>query len=129
MAFLDTLDQDDDDWQVTITSGPNLTAFAFDLVDNNDNVDDLFSVFGPGDLLLGVLQPPLSPGNDSAFIGVVATGPIVRLHYNDDDRLDDIFVKNFRFATNPVVVPEPSIFIYWTNRSRLHLSQVASLSG
>jgi hypothetical protein len=46
---------ENDDWQVTMTSGPALTAFGFDLLDNAANAGELFSVYGPGNVLYGSL--------------------------------------------------------------------------
>jgi hypothetical protein len=99
---------EDDDWQVTITSGCPLTAFAFDLVGNATNTGESFSVYGPGNVLLGSTTPPTSSNQGSAFLGVVSTSPIVRLHYDEGasgDNGDDIGVANFRFAVNEAVAP------------------------
>jgi Thrombospondin type 3 repeat len=101
----DINNHENDDWQVTMTSGPPLTVFGFDLIGNKAPPSgELFSVYGPDNVLYGSLPAPIG---DIFFIGVVATAPIARLHFNEgaSDKQgsdgDDIAIANFRFAVNP----------------------------
>ncbi len=100
-----------DDWEIRVLDGPGLTAFAFDLVSNNEKTGETFSIFGSGDVLLGTLDEsgiptPGTDGNGFNFLGVISSDPITRMFFDDEDGSDNIGVANFRLAE--AVVPEAS---------------------
>ncbi|MHC4474102.1 MAG: hypothetical protein ACYTEL_00555 [Planctomycetota bacterium] len=99
---------EDDDWQMTFSGGPPLYAFGFDLIGNNDpgtNNEELFSVYGLDDSLLGTTQPPFwPPSTVYGFFGVVSNTPIGRVEFDEDTTPDDIDLAEFRFATRGALI-------------------------
>ncbi|MDY6990722.1 MAG: VPLPA-CTERM sorting domain-containing protein [Thermodesulfobacteriota bacterium] len=99
---------EDDDWQMTFTSGPALYGFAFDLIGNQDpgvGDEELFSVHGLDDSLLDTDSPPTWPGV-YGFYGVVSDVPIGRIEFDEDTGPDDIDLAEFRFGgTTAIPIP------------------------
>jgi hypothetical protein len=92
---------ENDDWRVDIISGPELTAFAFTLVGNDQNVAESLQFFS-GDSLLAYVTDLLTP-DGSRFYGVVSTEPITHLVFDEDDidpgpDHDDIAIRDFVFG-------------------------------
>jgi hypothetical protein len=94
---------ENDDWQVDILSGPDLTAFAFTLIGNDESVAESLQVFS-GQTLLGTINDVLTVGiNGTRFFGVVTTEPITHIVFDEDDvdpgpNFDDIAIRDFRFG-------------------------------
>ncbi len=89
----------DDDWQLEITSGPRLYAFAFDLCDNTPHKGESLSVYGTGNRLLASSDKISGANQKKMFLGVISNTPIVRIVFNEDPAGDDTAIANFRFAT------------------------------
>ena len=89
----------DDDWQLDITSGPRLYAFAFDLCDNVASKGESLSVYGAGNRLLARCDDIPGANQSRVFLGVVSNTPITRIVFNEDPAGDDTAIANLRFAT------------------------------
>jgi len=104
---------EDDDWKISILSGPDLTAFAFNLINNDYNsyngIFESLLVFGRGDILLGKMEN-IPTSSSAQFLGLISTEPFVKIVFDEDAGDDDIAISDFRFAkrldSNPV--PEPT---------------------
>ena len=78
------------------------------LVNNTQVGSESFSAFGSGGLLgtLGGASIPDSSGNGSTFVGVVASEPLVSVHFDEDPSrfdppgpaADDIAIRDFRLG-------------------------------
>jgi hypothetical protein len=91
-----------------IFSGIGISAFGFDLRNNDDNDSEHFDIYGVGNLLLASFSPiPINAG--SQFLGVVSSEDIYRIVFDEDNGGDDIAIANFQFG-QAAVVPEPSTF-------------------
>ena len=113
---------DDDDVVFTITDGPDLFGFSFEIVHTLAFVStETVQVFGAGDLLLGTLSipqhstnspsPPTGGSDINLFIGITSDIPIKKIVFDEaatGDLGDDIAIRDFRFAAG--AVPEPSTF-------------------
>lgn len=96
---------EDDDWQVQVTEGPSLYAFAFYLGDNGDYgeiPDENFTVHAEGQSATSY-DIPEGPGLLS-FLGAISTTPIQSVEFDEDDGLDDIVIGNFHFVPEPATV-------------------------
>ncbi|MEA1952438.1 MAG: FecR domain-containing protein [Planctomycetota bacterium] len=91
----------DDDWQMEITSGPRLYAFAFDLCDNAPAKGESISVYGTGNRLLARYDEIPGVGQQHVFLGMISNTPITKIVFNEDPADDDTAIANFRFATAP----------------------------
>ena len=97
----DINNHDDDDWILTLTSGPAMSAFAFELGDSHDASGESLLV---GTTTVDISGVPTNPGGFQ-FIGVVASFNFTSVSMNEDSGGDDIAIANLRFAT--AAVPEP----------------------
>ncbi|MEZ5301435.1 MAG: hypothetical protein R3F11_12410 [Verrucomicrobiales bacterium] len=90
----------DDDVVITITGGPDLYGFGFEILDNQDRNDvETVKVFGAGDTLLATLDLPARTfSNDNFFIGITSSEPIVRIEFDEDSLGNDIAIRDFHFA-------------------------------
>lgn len=104
---------EDDDWELNFLSGPALSSFAFELVNNDEGTSDSYSIYGAGNVLLATLSGtsiPTSVGDTTRFLGVVSDINITRIVYNDDTGGDDIGIRNMQFG---FAVPEPqTLFLF-----------------
>ncbi len=93
---------DDDDFRIDFTG--TVTAFGFDLRDNDSSTGESFSVFGDSGLLGTFSMIPADTG--SSFVGVVTDdGPISHVIFDEDSGSDDIAIRSISFSTN--AIPEP----------------------
>lgn len=110
---------EDDDWRIDLLDGPDLTAFGFDLIGNDEvghggGTDEAFEIFDTFGNSLGRLEYPDIPTQDpydplptSKFLGVITSVPIGHIIFDEDSEVDDIVIADFRF----VPVPEPSTML------------------
>jgi len=93
---------ENDDWKLSILSGPPLTAFGFTLVGNNESLAESLRFYS-GSVLVGELTDLATPGSGTRFIGIVSTDPITRILFDEDEfdpgpDHDDIAIRDFRFG-------------------------------
>jgi len=95
---------ENDDWEMTITGGRALHAFAFDLTEDEGVLGESMQVLGLDGSVLGTypVLAPVRPEN-SVFIGFVSDVAIGGFRFDEDNVDDDMCISNFRFAD----VPEP----------------------
>lgn len=112
----DTNNYEDDDFQITINSGPDLHAFGFALADNLIDPGESLTFYGPGDQLLGTST--VIPGFGvyrSAFMGILSSIPITRIVFDESPGFDDIAIADFYFGTLPsfanVNLPGGNLFL------------------
>ena len=97
----------DDDWELTVTDGPNLYAFGFELRSNDTNstgviipIAERINIFDPAGTPIGFsINIPTTLNDGSVFIGVISPNPIARIEFDEDTGPDDIAIADFRFAT------------------------------
>jgi len=101
-----------DDWQISFLTNP-VYAFGFDLRDNDEtSSDELFSVYGIDDLLLGeTTDIPYGTATPYFFLGVVSTDFISRAVFHEDLGIDDNGIGGVSFSAATVPVPEPTTII------------------
>jgi hypothetical protein len=102
---------ENDDWIVSTDS--RIVGFAFDLLDNANEGFESISIYdepvvsqerpiyeGPIHApVIDFLQTPFLPTGRSRFIGIVSSDrPFQTIVFDEDNRPDDIAVRNFRFA-------------------------------
>ncbi len=95
-----------DAWELELTEIP-IMAFGFDLIDNDTNLNDgeVLNVYGCGNVLLGSVSLPGSPGGipDPKFLGVITDVPILRVLASESPTdADNIGIKNFAFAATTI---------------------------
>lgn len=105
---------EDDDWQLEMLSGPDLTAFAFYLVGNDQSLAESLQVWS-GTTLLGTLTDLITSGaNVVRFIGLTSTDPITHIVFDEDEidagpDYDDIAIRDFRFGDRRETTPVESM--------------------
>ena len=103
-------DWDNDDFTLEITSNDAVYGIGFDLVNNKQNIIEWLkiysnktdtqsqAIFDQGDIP-GYTGSYESNFDDVRFIGIVSDTPFSWLEFNEGDSVNDIGLKNFRFAT------------------------------
>jgi hypothetical protein len=113
---------ENDDVIFTVTDGPALFGFGFDIVHSIANANtETVQVFGDGDVLLGTLivpqhsanspNPPTAGSDINLFVGITSDTPIKKVFFDEaasGDSGDDIAIRDFRFAA--ATIPESSTF-------------------
>jgi hypothetical protein len=111
---------ENDDVTFTVTDGPALFGFGFDIVHSIANANtETVQVFGDGDVLLGTLNvpqhsanspnPPTAGSDINFFVGITSDIPIKKVVFDEaasGDSGDDIAIRDFWFAA--ATIPEPS---------------------
>lgn len=92
---------ENDDWRIDVYSGPELTAFAFTLIGNNESITESLTFYS-GNVLLGSIEDLVTAEN-TRFIGITTTDPITRILFDEDEfdpgpDFDDIAIRDFRFG-------------------------------
>ncbi|MCP3935167.1 MAG: hypothetical protein GY708_07320, partial [Actinomycetia bacterium] len=88
---------EDDDFEIRITSGPDLTAIGFYLLGSPSAAGGSLEVFDENDTSLATLAG-IPTSSDRQFVGVVSMEAIARVEFDEDSDDNDIALRDFRFA-------------------------------
>ncbi|MEM6638558.1 MAG: dockerin type I domain-containing protein [Pseudomonadota bacterium] len=87
---------ENDDFLITMHSGPKTEGIGFTLLNNDSNSGEQLTVFGENGVVMRVIDASQIPTGDS-FVGIVSESPITQIFFDEDDTGDDIAISNFRF--------------------------------
>jgi hypothetical protein len=104
-------DFEDDDWSLSLLSGPSMTGFGVELRDNRFETGESISLYNGASLITTLYfsdyYSPLPTSVANNFIGIATDYSFDKIVFNEDAGGDDIAIADFRFA-NTAVAPEPA---------------------
>jgi hypothetical protein len=102
----DISNYEDDDWSLMLLNGATMSSFGVNLIDNKFEEGESLQIYS-GSTLKDTIEFSPSIGNADVFMGITTDYLFDRVVFNEHESGDDIAIADFRFATNPAVVPEP----------------------